>query len=178
MRVCQCTSSFPLAVSAIFDFGEGPPRWSGVPNRWQLSGVTGFNRIKVDLPVLFFQFIHSWHKQSSFWFVVVANITNFLSKCSLGHQFLWQINTFMQFCAFLFTKYSRLSASQNCHPVAILTSKTPCRQWVPFVPGTWDKCVYPISWCGRYHNSDTDVPPHSDKKEPHRRWSHQPQDSE
>lgn len=167
-----------LTVSAIFDFGVGPPRWSGVPNGWQLSGVTWFNRIKVDLPALFFQFIHSWHKQSSFWFVVVANITNFLSKCSLGHQFLWQINTLMQFRAFLFTKYSRLQAAQIHHPVAILTSKTPYRQWVPFVPDTWDRCAYPISWCGRCRSSDISVPPHSDKMVPHRRWSHQPQDSE
>ena len=164
-----------LVVSAIFDFGARPPRCSGVPNRWQLSGVTWFNRIKVDLPALFFQFIHSWHKQSSFWFVVVANITNFLSKCSLGHQFLWQINTFMQFCVFLFTKYSRLSSASIYRIVAPLTSKTPCRQSLPFLPDTWGRYAYSIPWCGRCHSWGTSVPPHSDRMVPHRRWCHPPQ---
>lgn len=167
-----------LVVSAIFEFRAGLPRWSGVPNRRQLSGVTWFNRIKVDLPALFFQFLHSWHKQSSFWFVVVANITNFLSMCSLNTHNLWQINTFMQFCAFLFTKYSRLQAAQIHLLVTKLMSKTPYRQWVPFVPGTWDRCAYPISWCGRCHSLGTGAPPHSDKMVPHRRWCRQPQDSE
>ena len=50
--------------------------------------------------------------------------------CSLGSHLLRQINTFMEFCVFLFTKYSRQSMDQTYHPVAILTSKTPCRQWV------------------------------------------------
>ena len=167
-----------LVVSAIFDFGEGPPRWSGVPNRWQLSGITWLNQLKVDIPTLFFHFIPSWHKQSSFRLIIDANITIFLSRCSLNTHNLWQINTFMQFCVFLFTKYSRQSTGQTYHPVAILTSKTPCRQWVPSVPGTWDRCDYPISWCGRYHSSGTGDPPHSDKMVPHRRWCRQPQDSE
>lgn len=48
-----------LVVSAIFDFGVGPLRWSGIPNRWQLPGVTWLNQLKVDIPTLFLHFIPS-----------------------------------------------------------------------------------------------------------------------
>lgn len=162
-------------LSAFSSFGVRPPKVSGVPNRWQLLGVTWLNRIKVDLPTLFFQFVHSWHKQSSFRYVVVANIRNFLSNCSLGGHILRQINTSMQFYAFLFTKYSRLSAAHIYRIVAQITSKTPYRQSLPFLPDTWGRYAYSIPWCGRCHSWGTSVPPHSDRMVPHRRWCRPPQ---